>query len=419
MNRNKKLKIHNKKILILQTGTYCSKNKGDAAMQQVFAAEVKRKEPKAEVIIGSPFPEIDTSFYSPIKVIKSRRRNLPLSTLNWLIFEFLKILGLPPKRWFMGEEVDFISRADLIVDLSGDMLTEDYGPLIGFSHFLPLLQAQALRRPVIICAQSVGPFRRLKPLARRIFSNARVITVRESFSYELLRDLNPSKIKPLLTADLAFLLPKASDSRIEELFLAEGILQKKRPRLGISVNALLANAANPHLKKNKNDNLDLFAKALDMAIERLGIEIMLVPHVFGPRQRGDDRLPSEILKRKMKHSVYTIKGEYRPEEMKGIIASCDAFIGCRMHANISALDSNVPVLAVGYSHKTRGILNELRLSDWAIPVEDLTTEKLFYFISQLFAKAATYRKHLSEQLPHLRECAQSNISIILKELKPG
>ncbi|MFO7970617.1 MAG: polysaccharide pyruvyl transferase family protein [Desulfobacterales bacterium] len=419
MNRDNKLKIQNKRILILQTGTYCSKNKGDAAMQQVFAAELKRNDPKVEVIIGSPFPEIDTSFYSPIKVIKSRRRNLLLATLNWLILEFLKILDLSPKRWFMSEEVDFISRADLIVDLSGDMLTEDYGPLIGFSHFLPLLQAQALRRPVIICAQSVGPFRRLKPLARRIFSNARLITVRESFSYKLLRELNPSKIKPLLTADLAFLLPTASDSRIEELFSAEGIPQKKRTRLGVSVNALLANSANRHLKKDKNDNLDVFAEALDMVIEHLGVEVMLVPHVFGPRQRGDDRLPNETLKRKMKHLIYAINGEYRPEEMKGIIASCDAFVGFRMHANISALDSNVPVLAVGYSHKTRGILNELRLGDWAIPSQDLTTEKLFCFISQLFTEAPTYRKHLSEQLPNIRERAQTNISIILKEIKPA
>ena len=62
--------------------------------------------------------------------------------------------------------------------------------------------------------------------------------------------------------------------------------------------------------------------------------------------------------------------------LKGFISQCDYFIGSRMHSNISALSSNVPAIAVSYSHKFLGIMKMFGLDDFVIPFEDLSTEAL-------------------------------------------
>ncbi len=390
-------------------------------MQQVFAAELQKRYPEAEVVIASPFPQLDTPYYAHVTVIRSRRRNLPLATLHWLILDFMRLLGYTPHRYPIGEEIDTMINADAIVDLSGDMLTEDYGFLVGYSHFLPLLQAQALGRQVVICAQSVGPFRRLAPLAKRIFSRAKLVTIRETLSTNLLAELAEPAISPVHTADLAFMLKPAPLIRIDTILTAENIPPHTRPRLGVSVSALLANKTNRNLGTSDQDKLAIFAEALDQVVDKLGVEVLLVPHVYGPRPSGDDRQVGQRMAAQMQHTPLCLNGEYRPEEIKGIIASCDAFVGCRMHANIAALDNGIPVLAIGYSHKTRGILNDLGLSEWVIPVNDLEAQRLSASIIKLFAEATTYRQQLSTTLPEMKKRAQQNIEAVIQLIieRPG
>lgn len=395
---------------ILLTGTYNSANKGDAAMQYVFATELQRRKPDAVINIASPFPENDRRFYAPVTVVRSHRRNLPLATLHWIILEVIRLAGYRPRRYYFNAEIDAMAQADIVVDLSGDMLTDDYGPLIGYSHFLPLLQALALDCPVIVCAQSIGPFDKLLPLARYVLSRSQLITVRDSISIEYLKSLQETAITPEKTADLAFLLPAASPGRITELLTKEGIQKKSRHRLGVSVSALVTNNTNRYLEKGStNDSLAVFAQALDSVVDSLDVEVILVPHVFGPRPGNDDRKVGKKLAALMKHDPLCLEGEYRPEELKGIIADCDTFVGCRMHANISALDSLVPVLAVGYSHKTEGILADLGLAEWCLSIHDLELNNFRNAIIRLIQEASTYRQLLADRIPAARRLAEKNI----------
>lgn len=401
---------------ILLTGTYSSVNKGDAAMQQVFATEFGRSRPESELHISSPFPDRDTPFYAPIPVLRSRRRNLILATFHWLLLELLNVLGCRLRNYPLDSEIDYMVRADAVVDLSGDMLTEDYGPLVGYSHFLPLMQAQALGRPVVLCAQSLGPFRWLAPMARRILSRAKLITVRESQSAAYLAAFLGGENRSIQTADLAFLLQPVSAERLAALLAAEGITAGSRPRLGVSISALLANSLNSHMDTSADDMLSIFARALDLVVERLGVELLFVPHVFGPRSDADDRQAIDKLANLMECPSLRIRHEYRPEELKGMIAQCDAFIGCRMHANIAALDSGVPVLAVGYSHKTTGILSDMGLSEWACRIDSLDTDQLVAAIERLFREAPIYREALTQILPEIRLRAQMNIDSVIHYL---
>lgn len=144
---------------------------------------------------------------------------------------------------------------------------------------------------------------------------------------------------------------------------------------------------------------------------------MLVPHVFGPRASGDDRAVGEQLARLMRHPIHRLEREYRPEEIKGVIARCDAFVGCRMHANIAALDSGVPVLAIGYSHKTRGILHDLGLDDWVLSSQAIEADALIGRIESLFAGASGYRTRLAAMLPEMRRRSAESIDAVVRILE--
>lgn len=386
-------------------------------MQQTFLTEIRRRVPDAELEISSPFPERDGPYYWPVPVRRSRRRNLPVATMHLAVLAFMRMLGYQPRRYPPDEEINAMIAADAIVDLSGDMLTEDYGILVGYSHLLPLLQAHVLGRPVIVCAQSIGPFRWLSGLARYVLMKAHLVTLRESRSMDIINSLAGKAINASLTADLAFLMQSSSDERVNAILIAEGVPKRSRPRLGVTVSALLANSRKFRTSEHGRSLIMVIASTLDLIVERLNVDILLVPHVFGPRGNADDRAAANKLASAMKHTPLCIRYEYRPDELKGIIAHCDAFVGCRMHANIAALDSNVPVLAIGYSHKTVGILADMGLSEWAYPVDEIQPDLLFNAIAELLTKANMYRHVLSQRLPEVRARAEANIEKVISVIQ--
>lgn len=382
-------------------------------MQEVFATEILRTDPASQVVIASPFPDLDRSYYGGIDIVRSRRRNLPLGVIHWVFLELFGAVGVSSGRYILGKEIDTMLKSDVVVDLSGDMLTEDYGFLVGFSHFLPLLQAQASGVPVVICAQSIGPFKFLAPLAKRILSRSRLVTVRESISLGVLQKFGCSGSRLQRTADLAFMLRPADDGRLEEIRAIEKIPTDTRPVLGVSVSALLANKANTHLDADHVDLLTVFARALDRVSKNLKVNVLIIPHVFGPRQSGDDRLAGQKLVELMEQHAVCLSGEYSSAELKGIISGCSVFVGCRMHANIAALDSGVPVLAIGYSHKTRGIMGELDLGEWVMSFKAIDADSLSRRIEELFSGAQSYRRRLATLLPEIRQRSRCNITEVL------
>ena len=398
------------------TGTYCSANKGDAAMQTVMARQLAMAVPDADIVISSPFPDRDAPFYAPMRVIKSGRRNLPMAMAHLVLLAIRNVLGRGSRRYPLDEEIDHISRADVVVDLSGDMLTEDYGPLVGWSHFLPLLYAIATGREIAVCAQSIGPFNHLAPIARFALSRSNV-TVRERLSMRVFEDIGLSMDSAQVTADLAFLLETATPSRVDEILAAEGIVLTTRC-LGVSVSALLTNRRNRHLKNVDGELLAIFANAIDAAARRHGLEVLIISHVFGPREAADDRKVAEQLAKILSVRSHVLRNEYRPEELKGVIGRCAAFVGCRMHANIAALDSEVPVLAVGYSHKTAGIMDAAGQGHHVVSVEALNSERLTERIGQLVLNEEQIRLSLRRALPNLRSLAKTNITRVL-ELADG
>lgn len=399
---------------ILQVGTYSSWNKGDAAMQIATATAVKEKWPGARVTISSPFPEKDGPFYEGVAaVIRCRRRRLIYASFQilraglWRLGR--KILGRYADRLLLDRELRATLDADLVIDLSGDMLTDDYGPHVAYSHYIPIINALLLDRPVFICAQSIGPFRWTGWLAKRIFKRVGAITVRDEISLQHLKDIGLDLSNTTLTADMAFLLNPVSEDRVNEILSKEDIAFGDRSVLGVSLSRILQQR---YETANSADSfVHLIAGVLDNFIATSNMDVLFVPHVTGPSESKDDRRIGAEVAAAMKVPSNVIQGDYRPEELKGLIARCSLFMGARMHANIGALSSGVPVVAMSYSHKTLGIMSLFGQQGHVIAGEKLSAQSLKELLIGVDLQKQNVNATLKSTIRDIRESAAKNLDV--------
>jgi colanic acid/amylovoran biosynthesis protein len=399
---------------IVLTGTYNSANKGDAAMQLGALRAMRERYRDITVTILSPFPDIDAPFYAPVPVARCNRRNLPAATLDLLRGFLWRLFGRRSGcNWLLSPAMRLVRDSDLVIDLSGDMLTDDHGPHVAYSHYIPILRALVLRRPYFLCAQSIGPFTITRPLARLLLQRAAEVTVRDSISRSNLAAMGLKIDRLSQTADLAFLLPAASELRANEILRTEGITPNGRPILGISISRLIERK----FRARRADSAGAdFIQLMKTAIERLAREsdlrVLFVPHVTGPVPDKDDRIISAMVNDGLDPMIHSavLNGDYRPEELKAVIARCSVFCGARMHANIAALSSGVPTVAISYSHKTPGIMAEFGMTDFVVPIDSITEISLGDALLAAFRNRAEISTQLSRRIVEIQAKASENLA---------
>lgn len=397
-------------MAVLLTGTYSSHNKGDLAMQLTAARLLS--EQGVEVVSSVPFPDLDRPAYAAagVEIVSSNRRKLIRASWQLARLGLWRLLGRRP-RWLVNDaNLAGFRDADVVIDLSGDMLTEDYGPHVAYSHFVPLLKALLLDRPLIILAQSIGPFRWTKGLAKAILRRAALITVRDPLSRSYLVELGLEP--PTVTADLAFALKAAS--RINN-GPAPLISPAGAPVLGVSISALTA--SHHRRRAEGHDFYAEVAAALDGFASRHSAEIVFVPHVTGPSEAKDDRVAAERVRELMDHESHAVRADLSPADVKALIAGTSWFLGCRMHANIAALSSRVPTVAIAYSHKTPGIMERLGLDEYVLDVSQVTRSTLNNSLDRLVASSDSVRAHLEKVLPDVELAAKRNVELTMDHLK--
>jgi colanic acid/amylovoran biosynthesis protein len=390
-------------------------------MEFSFAHGLGAHRDDVEISISTPFPELDRNTYAPIPVVYCARRRLIFATFllarAFLWKRLVGWLGASADILVGHPELQALKDTDLVVDLSGDMLTEDYGPHVAYSHFLPVMTALAMGKPVILCAQSIGPFTLMKRLARYVLGQAALITAREPVTIEYLREIGVQNSQIFLTTDLSFLLEPAKDESVDVVLSREGIDLAGRQMIGISFSNLVHShyrKRNPHASGTMFP--ELIAGILDTISERYGLQILFVPHVTGPRASADDRVFAEKISSHMQMTAVAIKGDYTPDILKGIISRCRLYMGARMHANIAAMSSGIPTLAIAYSHKTAGIMQLLGQDEYVCDIATLDGESVLKCFGRLYSRSDSVATTLRERSSVLKVEAAKNIELVSKFL---
>ena len=174
---------------IVLTGTFCSLNLGDYSMQLSFIDQLSKILPEHhQIYICSPNPEIDAPRYGKnVKVIPSDRKN-PLMMLRTISAMALNAITRRNK-FSPGPESTAIKNSDLVVSISGDMLTEDYGVWVGVTHLYPLWIARHYKKRLFIIGQSIGPFNILRRPFQSVLRYSNAVTCRDEISFRYVKGL--------------------------------------------------------------------------------------------------------------------------------------------------------------------------------------------------------------------------------------
>jgi len=403
---------------ILLTNTNCSVNKGSAAQVISTCKTLREIIPDLEITLMSRIPELDTKLCKIHNINVVRNRWFPRRT-GWqpLYYTYTHILidmflaglfkiGLNPRSINNPIVQEYIS-ADAIIDLSGDSFSDGKG---GFSIGIDasILFGFSFKKPIVVYSQSIGPFNwAVTFLAKYCLNRVDLVIVREEITEKYLKELEiESSI--YLTADCAFLLDSAPYDEVKDILSNEGIDVAKKPIVGVSANAMLDD--------KENNYANTMAQLIDYVIEKINAHVIFVPHVVSVKEggKGDDRFIGEKIYKlaKNKNNIDLIKGDYSPEELKGIIGLCDVFIGGRMHANIAAISTCIPTIATAWSHKYYGISRSVGQEKYVCDYKNMTFDEMKLKFDDLWDNRNKIRDELKIKVDEQKKLAWYSAELV-------
>ena len=400
---------------ILLINLHSSRNAGDAALALASIEQLQKHFPGVTITLAMNDP---ASHQGPEPVVGSFYtcfvRQQDGVTLGWrwfampwfvlhslLIGLFYRLFKRPA---YLGASaagkrlLQAYLEADLVVSCPGNML-------MSFGRFgLPLLvalytiiYAWLLGKPLYMLPQSIGPFKRQweEALVKWSLSKFRLVMVREPVSYELVSQFGFGLSRLHLVPDIAFALSAAPEDKARQFLNESGLnLEDKRPLLGVTV--INWRAQNRWFLQQEAYE-QAVREAVRMFINQYQGRVIFFPQVCGPSIAEDDRLPARRIAQGLPDEaehITLLESPLGPALLKSLYGEMDIFLGTRMHSNIFALAENVPVLAIGYLYKTRGIMTMLQLEDWVIDIDDLNDERLTAKLAALWLARAPLRSQV-------------------------
>jgi len=422
---------------ILLINVHSSDNAGDAALTRVTIQQIHQHFPNCNLTIAIDDIESHTgeekavgSFYGFVKRDDGMGESgwrlfnlfwlIPASLLPLISYKLFGRTALPTTSRYLQNLLQSYFKADLIVSKPGGFLYSSGRGITLMISLYTLAYALLAGKPLYIFPQSIGPFKRNLEceLVRWVLSNARVVMVREQISFRQLQECNLSHPRCWIIPDPAFAFQAAPVRDGEAWLRSVGIdPSTDKPLLGMTV--INWEAQNTRYDRQREYEAAC-ASAAQTFIERHGGKVILFPQVCGPSASQDDRIPARRIAARLQNlhdSVLMVEERLPPDLLKSIYGLMDIFIGTRMHSNIFALSQKVPVIAIGYQHKTEGIIQMLKLDRWIIDIQHISVDILKEKLDALWKEKSEVRRQLERSLPDVIQKAKRPGQIIAQDYR--
>lgn len=317
--------------------------------------------------------------------------------------------------------------ADVVIICHDSLYSPMYHPLV-------TLFCKLLRKKIVIYGATFNPTIRKqnfpswkKYLAVRsmktVFNNADLITLRESYSYDFLKDMGFNG-HVHLTGDLPILLRPSSDLQALRIIEKEGI-DPSRPIIGMTIGRhqmapILTDIPDGKIKYEKL--IYIMRKVVDFIVTRYDSTVVFIPHCVGKGKVLDDRIIAAEIANGTKNPsrVKVVQTEYSPEDLKAVVGVFDLFVGHRLHSVVDAITMHVPSIMMSHSNDFRahGIVGTtLGQSEWIYNLENLQTDTLCARIDELWNLREEVRKGLAESVKSARKQVKKNGYLLASVLK--
>lgn len=302
-----------------------------------------------------------------------------------------RAMSLMPGR--IRPTLSAMASADVVISKPGGHIMATAGQRFPSpSHLAMVLAAKLLGRPVVVYAQTIGPFS--SPLAdwiaRTVLGRTDLITARDPQTAAWLGKARPEGGRPRveLTADEAFLIEPADDGP------AGAWSAERRPRLAVTAIAWRF-PGSPDPAADRAAYEAALAGAARWFIDELGGEVRLVRWLA-----GDHREDDEAVLQRLTAAIVAVLG------------AGDLVVATRMHSAILAMAGGTPVVAIGYLPKTEAVMSLAGLAEHSIPIRDASAERLVGQINAKWQVRQDARADVETTVAQLRSRAQLNAALV-------
>jgi colanic acid/amylovoran biosynthesis protein len=274
------------------------------------------------------------------------------------------------------------------------------------------------RKPLYLFPQSYGPLKnkREQLMLKWVLSRARIIMAREKISYDYLMELGLPKSQCKQFPDMAFIFKGDPNDLAVEWFSSHGVESGDNyPLIGFTI---LDWGKHFQGFKNQLQYEDSIVELISHIVSNYLGKVIFFPQCWGPTPIEDDRIPTERIHNRLSdlHSnIILIKNPISPQMIKSLIGRVDVMVGTRMHSNIFALSNSVPVIAIGYLHKTMGIAQTAGVGDWVVDITNLNSHLLITKFNQLWDRQDSVRSHLEVTIPKIGQEIRKTGSFIAND----
>jgi colanic acid/amylovoran biosynthesis protein len=418
---------------ILLTNVHSSCNAGDDALTAEALRQLAEHFPTASLTLSMNDPKsyageerVVDSFTSLVKPIgatsaKWKWQAIPVLAIQSMLAVIgYRLSGRPWYLWLRPEARALLQsyfEADLVISTAGNFLYSS--GRVGLSLLLALLAisyAQLAGKPTYTLPQTLGPIRRRheKWLAKQVLSRTRLLLLRDPISEQVWKGWAMGHPEYRVQPDLAFALP-ASTRQQETTALLERYGVDPDPqhlRMGVTI---VQWGAQNRTFDHQSQYEDALISVIRDFLGSPGSQAVLFSQVHGPTPQNDDRIAARRVQARLKDladRVCLIDQPLPAPVLKAAYGQMDLFLGTRLHSNIFALTEGVPVVAIGYQYKTRGVMRMIDLERWVVDIEQVSGDNLRCLVREALAAREQIRSHLSTVLPQIREQASTAGALI-------
>ncbi|MGY3718625.1 polysaccharide pyruvyl transferase family protein [Sutcliffiella cohnii] len=279
-----------------------------------------------------------------------------------------------------------------------NIFINQHGALNYYSY--PIILAKMLNVKTMLYAVGVGPLSQLesKQTMRWISEIVDTITVRDTYSYELLRKLGVTK--HVLAADPAIKLPSKLST------VAKKLTKNSPNELNIGLNMRNWSYAEEELIKIQDKLLNY----LNSLANKYSINYYIMPF---------NKLPSEVRKAKelaemLNGNVEVITYDNSPERYKYVCGKLDIMIAMRLHASIFAIYEGVPSIGISYDGKVSQFYKELQLDEYCFEFNNPNYDMLFEKIEDCIKRPTFHNNIQQHKRKGLMEREENNKKCLLE-----
>ena len=436
---------------VLVLNAHSPKNAGDLAILQQVVATLRAAYPGAQLTVTMNDPDreglpsgvryVDLFMRWVVRIDEQgewiwRKWLVPLYACVLLAAAVLfRLAGLRwlPRNPLRRGALEALYDADVVIVFGGGHLYARRRFNIAFAWlWLGLSLAPLMGKPLVFLPQSFGPLpsRLQQAMLRWLLRRSAFVAARELHSLSLLAAIGVRR-PVLLLPDMAFSeagaevstslpgRPGASTSLPDRPGGPTALTG--RPETGMraplpELDALLATGdalvgltlmdwqtQNPGFVNQARYEDAVLALLRHVAAR--GARVAIFAQCTGPTAGQDDR----IIARRVAARAYAeqlpvvfVDRALGPEQLRDAYARLDALVATRMHSAIFALGNGVPCLAIGYLHKSIGIMELLGLQRYVLAIDTLDTPALLARFDELWDRRSEVRRRLAERIPAVR-----------------